>query len=59
MDGLIKVIQNVVGRSVELKDKYTQESSAPIEFACVFCQSEKEYSEFTKEIEKLGKIETF
>jgi len=56
MDGLIKVIQNVVGRSVELKDKYTQESSAPIEFACIFCQSGKEYSKFTKEIEKLGKI---
>ena len=35
---------------------FTDVSSAPVEFACIFCQSEKEYKEFTNSIEKFGKI---
>jgi hypothetical protein len=56
MNNLILIIKYIVNRSAKLKNKFTDESSASVEFACVFCQSEKEYSEFTKEIGKLGKI---
>jgi len=40
---------------VQLKNKFTDETTAPVEFACIFCQNEKEYDEFTEEIKKLGK----
>lgn len=51
-----KVINYIVNPSLQLKNRFTDETSAPIEFACIFCQNENEYAEFTKEIDKLGKI---
>ena len=56
MNNLIRTVQYIVSCSVDLKNKYTGESSAPVEFACIFCQNEKEYKEFTKSIKELGKI---
>lgn len=56
MDSLISTIKYIVSRSVELKNKFTDASSAPVEFACIFCQNEKEYKVFTNSIEKMGKI---
>ncbi len=56
MNDLIKTIQYIVSKSIELKNKFTDASSAPVEFACIFCQNEEEYNKFTSTIEKLGKI---
>jgi|SRR3989338_11614691 len=56
MDNLISTINYIVSRSAELKNKFTDASSAPVEFACIFCQNEEEYNKFTSAIEKLGKI---
>ena len=56
MDSLITTINYIVDQSTELKNKYTGELSAPVEFACVFCQSEEEYKQFTNSIETLGKV---
>ncbi|HUD44557.1 MAG TPA: hypothetical protein VMR41_03385 [Patescibacteria group bacterium] len=55
MDNLISIINYIVSKSTKLKNKFTDASSAPVEFACVFCQNEKEYKEFTDSIEKIGK----
>lgn len=56
MNNLIKTVTYIVDRSAELKNKFTNEISAPVEFACIFCQNEKEYKRFASLIEKLGKI---
>ena len=56
MKNLIQTIIYIVDRSTELKNKFTDESLAPVEFACIFCQSEEEYKHFTNSIEKLGEI---
>jgi len=56
MNNLVTTINYIVSRSTELKNKFTDASSAPVEFACIFCQNEEEYKEFTDSIEKLGKI---
>lgn len=56
MKQLITTITYIVNRSVELKNRHTNASKAPIEFACIFCQSEEEYKQFTHSIETLGKI---
>lgn len=56
MNNLISTIKYIVSRSVGLRDKFTDASLAPVEFACIFCQNEDEYNKFTNEIEKFGKI---
>lgn len=56
MNNLITTINYIVNRSTELKNKFTDASSAPVEFACIFCQNEEEYNKFTNEIETLGKV---
>jgi hypothetical protein len=56
MNKLIKTVKYIVTQSADLKNHFTEETSAPVEFACVFCQNNKEYKSFTKTIEKLGKV---
>jgi hypothetical protein len=56
MNNLITTINSIVSRSGELKNKFTDASSAPVEFACIFCQNEQEYKQFTDSIKKLGKV---
>ena len=56
MNDLIKTIQYIVSESTNLKNKYADVPTAPVEFACIFCENENECKEFTSSIEKLGNI---
>jgi hypothetical protein len=56
MNNLITTITYIVTRSTELKNKFTDASGAPVEFACIFGQNKEEYKKFTDEIEMLGKV---
>lgn len=56
MENLISTINYIVSRSAQLKDKFTDVSSAPVEFVCIFCHNDEEYKQFTNPIEVLGKI---
>jgi len=56
MKELIKIINYIVNRSTELKNRFTDASTAPVEFVCIFCQNEEEYEKFTSLIQSLGKI---
>lgn len=56
MNNLIKTINYIVDRSTELKNKFTNAFTAPVEFACIFCQDREEYEKFTSLIQSLGKI---
>ncbi len=56
MNNLITIINYIVSRSTELKNKFTNASAAPVEFSCIFCHNEEEYGEFTNTIQALGKI---
>ncbi|MFA6274293.1 MAG: hypothetical protein WC662_03975 [Candidatus Paceibacterota bacterium] len=51
-----KLIQNIVKKAEELKDKYTDQKNIPVNYACIFCQSEEEYNNFLAEAYKLGKV---
>lgn len=53
---VIALIQLIVRRSVELKNAFTEELAAPVEFVCIFCQNEEEYKQFINSIETLGKF---
>lgn len=50
-----EIIDYIVNQSIFLKNKYTNETNIPVEFVCIFCQSNDEYEELTKVIERLGK----
>ena len=56
MEKITEIVNYIVGHSSELKNKFTNAHSAPVEFACVFCQNEEEYKLFTHWIEALGKV---
>ena len=56
MNDLITTIKYIADCSTELKNKFTNASSAPVEFACIFCQNGEEYEKFNSSIQMLGKI---
>lgn len=51
-----EIIKYIVDKSAELKDKYTDATKAPVEFVCIFCQSEDEYKKFDELAKKYGKV---
>lgn len=53
---LQEIINYIVDESIQLKDKYTDETDVPVEFVCIFCQNNEEYGELTDIIKKLGKV---
>src|SRR3989344_8037436 len=53
MENLIK---NIVKNAEVLKDKYTDQKNIPVNYACIFCQSEEEKNYFLREAYKLGTI---
>lgn len=56
MKKIVKIVTYICKHTVELKNTFTDAHDVPIEFACVFCQSEEEYKMFTNAIQTLGKI---
>ncbi len=51
-----ELVQKIVKEAKKLKDKYTDQVSAPVNYACIFCQSEEEQQSFLEEANKLGVI---
>ncbi|MFA5095185.1 MAG: hypothetical protein WC447_00775 [Candidatus Paceibacterota bacterium] len=50
------LIQNIVRDAEILKDKYTDQKNIPVNYTCIFCQSEEEYYKFQKETHRLGTV---
>ena len=55
-DELRRLVQLIVKQARELKDAHTLERNAPVNYACVFSQSDVEYSELLAIASQLGKI---
>lgn len=55
-DDLEKIVQYIISRSTELKNLYTDEVSAKVEFCDIFSRNDEEYQQLTEVIEKIGKI---
>jgi len=51
-----KLVQKVVKKSNDLKDKYTSEKNAKVNYACIFCQSNEQYGDFINIVKRIGKI---
>jgi hypothetical protein len=53
---LEEIVSYIVNKSFELKNKYTDEKTAPVEFACIFCQSDNEYQKLDHFVDELGGV---
>lgn len=56
MNNLISIIHYIVNQSIKLKNKYTGEIDATIEFSDIFSRDNDEYRKLTDTINKIGKI---
>ncbi len=52
----LNYINYIVTRSVDLKNKYTDEVNAQVEFCDIFSRDNDEYQQLTEVINKIGKI---
>lgn len=50
------VVRNIADQSTLLKNKYLRSDYSPIDWICIFCQSETEYKEFIGVVKSLGKV---
>jgi len=53
---LIQFVQEIVSKSNDLKNKHTSEKKAPVNYACIFCQSEEQFNEFVEITKNIGEI---
>ena len=53
---LIKSVQEIVKRANILKDKHTSEKNAPVNYACVFCQTDEQYDSLVALAQEIGKV---
>ncbi len=53
---IIDLAADIVKKSCELKNKFTDEISAPVNYACVFSQNDKEFAELKKLTGEIGKV---
>ena len=51
-----ELIKSLVEEAEVLKDKYTDQKNIPVYYACIFCQSEREFNHFVSEAQKIGKV---
>ncbi len=49
-------IKDIVKQSCELKDKYTHEHNATVNYACIFSQSQEEFESLIEVANKIGEI---
>lgn len=49
-------VQNIVERATILKNKHTDDKTAPVNYACIFSQSEEEYQELLEVTRKIGSV---
>ena len=56
MEDFKQLVQDIVRKSCELKNKHTTEKNAQVNYAAVFSQDEKEYNEFYELAKQIGKV---
>lgn len=53
---LIKIFQDIISESVRLKNKYTREATAKVEFADIFSKDDDEFWQLTDTLKTIGNI---
>lgn len=50
------MIIEIVKQAAKLKDTHTSETTAPVNYACIFSQSQEEYDSFVASANEIGKV---
>ena len=53
---LKRLVMEIVKNANDLKNKHTSEKNAPVNYACIFCQSEAQYNELIEATRKIGTV---
>jgi hypothetical protein len=53
---LKELVKNIVSQAKALKDRHISEPNAPVNYACIFAQSEAEYKELNESAKTIGKV---
>ncbi|MFH1276157.1 MAG: hypothetical protein ABIH82_03525 [Candidatus Woesearchaeota archaeon] len=53
---LKELVKKIVKEANDLKNKHTSESTALVNYACIFSQNEEEYKELLRVTQKMGKL---
>jgi hypothetical protein len=49
-------VQNIVEKATILKNKHINNKNTPVNYACIFSQSKKEYNDLVKVTQKIGRV---
>ena len=52
----IKIVEDIVEQARDLRDKYTIEKSAPVNYVCIFSHDDIEYNELLAVAHELGTV---
>jgi hypothetical protein len=55
-EDFIQLVKKIVSDAKHLKDTFTEEAEAPVNYACIFCQNEAEFDEFSGMAKEIGGI---
>jgi len=56
LEELKALVQDIVSKAAELKNIYTDEKQALVNYACIFCHSEEEYNELVSLVGTMGEV---
>jgi hypothetical protein len=53
---LKQLVEEIVRKANDLKNKHTSEKKAPVNYACIFCQNKGQYNNLLATIQNIGKM---
>jgi hypothetical protein len=53
---LRQLVQEIVKKASNLKDKHTSEKNASVNYACIFCQNDEQYDSLVTLAQEIGKM---
>lgn len=53
---LKQLVEEIVKKSNDLKNKHTSEKKAPVNYACIFCQNDEQYDSLVALAQEIGKV---
>ncbi len=56
VENLKNLVKNIVEKATALKNKHIDNKNTPVNYACIFSQSDKEYNELLEITRKIGKV---
>ena len=56
INNLYDLVKDIVKKANELKNKYTKETEAKVNYACIFCKNEEEFNNYIELLKNSGSI---